>query len=174
MFEFINLLPVAGEFVTSLVGWFALAILPAILIAWGLALGNQTQILDDFIVWDVQGEEQHSRIEFLEETICRLLQENENLKGENLFLVEEVRALVRENDHLRKEETFLKNLNERLRLEIMQLWYPEEIRVQVKEVVRKKPIEAMSIDEMRAELGCGRKWNTNQLRALVRKARAQL
>jgi hypothetical protein len=132
MFEFINLLPNAGEFIATLAAWFLPALVAGLLVAWGLAMSNDTSILDDFIVWDEQGSEM---VTAREGQVMRLLCEQEAmrqriqaLEEENLFLREELRALARENDHLR---------------------YPEEIRVKVidlREVIDLSEVEVRLLE----------------------------
>ena len=100
MFEFINLLPTIGEFIATLLGWFLLALVPALLVAWAIALEETSLILDDFIVWDEAPRE-------LGSSRIPLLQANLNLKEENRFLHVEVRALARDNDELQQEVRLL-------------------------------------------------------------------
>jgi len=97
MFEFINFLPVAGEFIATLAAWFLPALVAGLLVAWGLAMSNDTSILDDFIVWEVREEEQPPDE----------VEANLNLKEENIFLREEIRALARDNDELLEEVRLL-------------------------------------------------------------------
>ncbi|NDB94254.1 MAG: hypothetical protein EB165_06395, partial [Euryarchaeota archaeon] len=148
MLEFINFLPTLGEFTTTLLGWLLLALVPALTVAWGLTLGNETLILDDFIVWEEQKQRiaglEGERIQFLEETINRLLLEKALLKEENLFLLEEARALARENDALRKEKTFLK---EKVRVEAV---HPIMVRVRGRTIaLTEEAIEDLGLQECR-------------------------
>ncbi|NDB65658.1 MAG: hypothetical protein EB168_08330, partial [Euryarchaeota archaeon] len=152
MLEFINFLPTLGEFTTTLLGWLLLALVPALTVAWGLTLGNETLILDDFIVWEEQKQRiaglEGERIQFLEETINRLLLEKALLKEENLFLLEEARALARENDALRKEKTFLK---EKVRVEAV---HPIMVRVRGRTIaLTEEAIEDLGLQECRELLG---------------------
>lgn len=132
MFEFVNFLPMAGEFVASLLGWFSLALVPALTVAWGLSLGNETKILDDYVVWE-QGEEQEQvrllqeRIQNLEGEVMFLLSVRESYRNRTKFLETEIRALARENDRL----------------------YPEEIRVKVidlREVIDLSEVEVRLLE----------------------------
>lgn len=168
MLEFINFLPTLGEFTTTLLGWLLLALVPALTVAWGLTLGNETLILDDFIVWEEQKQRiaglEGERIQFLEETINRLLLEKALLKEENLFLLEEARALARENDALRKEKTFLK---EKVRVEAV---HPIMVRVRGRTIaLTEEAIEDLGLQECRELLGSkAQRWNTRTCKARLR------